>query len=110
MPPLPGLFGGLATYFLSGAFPSQCLFDAFLFSRFQVERVFLDLLDDVFLHHLALKATQCIFNGLTFMNPNLRHLNPPISGRLPEYQRGSRLFVLLSHAVRTMLTTSILSD
>jgi hypothetical protein len=75
---LLSLFDGFATHFLTAAFPSQCLLDAFLFSGLQVERMFLDVLDNVFLHHLAFKPAQCIFNGLTFINPNLSHPSPPI--------------------------------
>jgi len=65
-----------------------------------------DLFNNVFLLDFAFETTQCIFNGLTFMNPNLRHSVPPmhtLSERL-------RLFVLLSHAVRTILAVAILSD
>src|SRR5215468_8693634 len=66
-----------------------------------------DVFNNVFLLDFAFETTQCIFNGLTFMNPNLRHSVPPMS---IHYQNGSRLFVLLSHAVRTMLAVPILSD
>src|SRR5215467_5596593 len=66
-----------------------------------------DVLNNVFLLDFAFETTQSIFNGLTFMNPNLRHSLPPMS---IHYQNGSRLFVLLSHAVRTMLAVPILSD
>src|SRR6516164_7939576 len=66
-----------------------------------------DLFNNVFLLDFSFETTQCIFNGLTFMNPNLRHSVPPMS---IHYQNGSRLFVLLSHAVRTMLAVPILSD
>src|SRR5215475_5888690 len=66
-----------------------------------------DLFNNVFLLDFAFETTQCIFNGLTFMNPNLRHSVPPMS---IHYQNGSGLFVLLSHAVRTMLRVPILSD
>src|SRR5215831_17767763 len=64
------------------------------------------LFNNVFLLDFAFETTQCIFNGLTFMNPNLRHSVPPmhtLSERL-------RLFVLLSHVVRTILAVPILSD
>src|SRR5215467_12066693 len=66
-----------------------------------------DVFNNVFLLDFAFETTQCIFNGLTFMNPNLRHSVPPMS---IHYQNGSRLFVLLSDAVRTMLAVPILSD
>src|SRR5262245_60234950 len=36
--------------------------------------MFLNFLDDLFLQNLALKSPQCIFNGLAFVNLNLRHL------------------------------------
>src|SRR5215468_6746380 len=63
-----------------------------------------DVFNNVFLLDFAFETTQCIFNGLTFMNPNLRHSVPPMS---IHYQKGSGLFVLLSHAVRTMLGSPI---
>jgi hypothetical protein len=46
---------------LSAAFASQRLLDPSLFSRFQVEGMFLDLLDDVFLLNLSLEPTKRVF-------------------------------------------------
>src|SRR5215831_6321152 len=45
-----------------------------------------DVFNNVFLLDFAFETTQCIFNGLTFMNPNLRHSVPPTS---VHYQNGS---------------------
>ena len=63
--------------FLTGALPGECLLDAFLFPRLHIVGVFSDFLDNVFLLYLALKATQCAFNGFAFMNENLGHAVPP---------------------------------
>src|SRR5262249_50455707 len=48
--------------------------------------MFPGLFNNVFLLDFAFETTQCIFNGLTFMNPNLRHSVPPMS---IHYQNGS---------------------
>ena len=63
------------TRFLSAAFARQCFFHALLLARLQVEGVPLDLLDDVFLLHLALEATQCIFEGLALLKSYFCQLN-----------------------------------
>ena len=52
----------------------KSLFRAALLSRLHVVAVFLDLFDDVFLLHLALKPAQRIFQGLTFLNAHFSHL------------------------------------
>lgn len=44
---------------------------AFLFTGFQIKRVTLDFLDDVFRLHLALKAPQCVLKGFAFLYSNL---------------------------------------
>jgi hypothetical protein len=49
----------------------QRFFHALLFTRFQVERVTLDFLDNVFGLHLALKAPQGILKGFAFLYSNL---------------------------------------
>jgi hypothetical protein len=61
--------------FLSAALARQCFFDALLLARFQVKGVALDLLDDVFLLHLALEATQRILEGLALLEPYFCQLN-----------------------------------
>jgi hypothetical protein len=45
------------------------------FAWLQVQGVPLDLLDDVFLLHFALKATQCILEGFAFLESHFRQLN-----------------------------------
>ena len=52
----------------------KSLFRAPLFTRLHVVTVFLDLLDDVFLLHLALEPAQGIFQRLTFLNTYFGHL------------------------------------
>jgi hypothetical protein len=49
----------------------QRFFHALLFTRFQVERVALDFLDNVFGLHLTLKASQGILKGFAFLYSNL---------------------------------------
>ncbi len=61
------LFADLLTIPLAG----QCFLHALLFARFQVKRVALDFLDNVFGLHLALKAPQGILKGFAFLNSNL---------------------------------------
>jgi len=65
---------------LSGALPSQCSFHALLFAGLQVEGVTLDLLDYVFLLHLALEAAQSILEGFTLLKLNFCQIyTPPVS-------------------------------
>jgi hypothetical protein len=61
--------------FFSAALTGQCFFHALFFARLQVKGVTLDLLDDVFLLHFALEATQCIFEGLALLKSYFCQLN-----------------------------------
>gem|GEM_PF-4848245 len=61
----------LFTNLLAIALARQRFLHALLFTWFQVERVTLDFLDDVFGLHLALKAPQGILKGFAFLNSNL---------------------------------------
>jgi hypothetical protein len=63
------------TCFLSAALARQRFFHAFLLARLQVKGVTLDLLDNVFLLHLALEATQRVFEGLALLKSYLCQLN-----------------------------------
>lgn len=66
--------------FLPAALSRQRLLNAFLLARFQVEGVFLDFLNDVFLLDLSFEAPQRIFDGLAILNSNFRHSIHPQSG------------------------------
>ena len=57
----------LVASLLPGPFASQGFFYSPLCSRFQVERVSLDFLDDIFLLDLALEATQRVFEGFSLL-------------------------------------------
>jgi hypothetical protein len=59
----------------SAALARQRFLHALFFAGLQVKGVTLYLLDDVFLLHLALKATQCIFEGLALLKSNFCQLN-----------------------------------
>ncbi len=59
----------------SAALTRQRFLYALLLARLQVKGVTLDLLDDVFLLHLALEATQCIFEGLALLKSYFCQLN-----------------------------------
>ena len=83
------LFGVFCGYFLLNRFPtnlfpaslpSKRLFDALLFAWLQVEGVFFDFLNDVFLLDLSFEAPQGIFNRFAVLNPNLRQSVHPQSG------------------------------
>ena len=50
------LGGAVATQFFPKTLARQGLFDPFLFARFQVERMLLGILDDIFLLDFALEA------------------------------------------------------
>ena len=61
----------LLTDLLAIALASKRLFHAFLFTRFQIKRMTLDFLDNVFRLHLALEAPQCVLKGFAFLYSNL---------------------------------------
>ena len=63
------------TRFLAAALTGQCFFYALLLARLQVKGVTLDLLNNVFLLHFALEATQCIFEGLALLKSYFCQLN-----------------------------------
>src|SRR6185437_8794170 len=50
------------------AFEGQSLFHPHLLAWLHIIRMPLDFLNDVFLLHLALKTTQCIFKRFAFLN------------------------------------------
>jgi hypothetical protein len=60
------------TCFLARPLASQRGFHALLLARFEVKGVSLDLLDDVFLLHLALKAAKSVFEGFSLLQSNFR--------------------------------------
>jgi hypothetical protein len=61
--------------FFPAALAGQRFFHPLLLTRFQVKGVTLDLLDDVFLLHLALEATQCVLEGLALLKSDFCQLN-----------------------------------
>jgi hypothetical protein len=61
----------LLTDLLAIALASKRLFHALLFTWFQIKRVTLDFLDNVFRLHLALEAPQCVLKGFAFLYSNL---------------------------------------
>ena len=63
------------TCFFPAALARQRFFDALFLARLQVKGVPLDLLDDVFLLHFALKATQRILEGLALLESYFCQLN-----------------------------------
>jgi hypothetical protein len=61
----------------ASAFPSESSLDAFFLSGFQVKRVALDLFNNVFLLHLALKTAQGVFEGFSLLQSNFRQTDTP---------------------------------
>ena len=61
----------LLTELLAIALASKRLFHALLLTWFQIKRVTLNFLDNVFRLHLALKAPQCVLKGFAFLYSNL---------------------------------------
>lgn len=57
---LPLVLFLLFTSFFAAPFAGQCLFQALLFTRLQIEGVALDLFNDVFGLHLALETAEGI--------------------------------------------------
>ena len=71
----------LATEFLTVPLTRQCLFGPALVTRLQVERVLLDVLDDVFLLNLTLESSQGVLDGFTILNPHFSQSMHPHSTR-----------------------------
>ena len=65
----------LLTSFFPAAFACQCFLHALLFARLQIKGVALDLLNYVFLLHLALEAPQCILKGLALLQSDFCQRN-----------------------------------
>ena len=81
----------LLVLLLARLFPATLACQSFLgplfLARFQVERMALHFLDDVFLLHFALETTQCIFQAFTLLDPNFRQSKtPPNQPELDLYQ------------------------
>jgi len=66
----------LVSRFLAKPLPGQCLLHPLLLARLQIKGVSFDLLDDVFLLHLAFEAPQRVLQRLTFLNPHFRQTAP----------------------------------
>ena len=58
----------VAALLLPGALTRQGLFGPAFVARLQVERVLLNVFDDVFLLHFPLETAERAFNRLTFLN------------------------------------------
>ncbi len=63
----------LSTEFLTVPLTRQGLLGPALVTRLQVERMLLDVLDDVFLLNLALEAAECTFDRLALLNLDFSH-------------------------------------
>ena len=61
----------------SGALTSQRSLHTLLFAGLQVKGVTLDLLNDVFLLHLAFKAAQSILEGFSLLKPHFCQTDTP---------------------------------
>src|SRR5436189_27780 len=59
--------GGLAAQLLARTFTRQGLLGATAISRFQVEGMLLDILDDIFLLHLPLEPAKRAFDGFAIL-------------------------------------------
>ncbi len=69
----------LASQFLPAPLPGKRLFCTSLVAGFEVVRMLLDVLNDVFLLHLALKPAQRAFDRLAFLHLDLSQTFPPTS-------------------------------
>jgi hypothetical protein len=67
----------LLTNLLTIALTSERFFHTLLLTWFQIKRVTLYFLDNVFRLHLALKAPQCVLKGFAFLYSNLCQENTP---------------------------------
>jgi hypothetical protein len=62
-----GFLARHAAHFLPQSFARERLFDAFLFAGLEVERMFLGILNDVFLLNLAFETAKSAFEGFAFI-------------------------------------------
>ena len=92
----------------SGALPSERSFYALFFAGLQVEGVTLDLLDDVFLLHLALETAQGIFQRLILLNDDFSHCfnSPPIRFGLVNCAVSLRLLTALKNYLMRLMASS----
>src|ERR1700733_12953461 len=63
--------------FFAGAFASQCLLHSLLLTRFQIESVSLNVLNDVLLQDLSLKALERALQAFAIMKLNFSQRNSP---------------------------------
>ena len=63
--------------FLASTLASESSLDTLLLAGLQVKGVALDLLDNVFLLHLALKPTQSVLEGLALLKPYFCQTDTP---------------------------------
>ena len=63
--------------FLASALASQRGFYTFLLTGLEVKGVALDLLNNIFLLHLALEAAQGVLEGFTLLQSNFRQTDTP---------------------------------
>ncbi len=66
------LLGTQVAHFFPQPLARQRLLDPLLFTRLQIERVFLCIFDNIFLLNLPLEAPQSAFQGFTFIQNNFR--------------------------------------
>ena len=84
-------FNALILFFaclLSGALARERGLHTLFFAGLQVEGVSLNLLDDVFLLHLALEAAQSILEGFTLLKPYFCQIYTP-----PDSSGWTRIFM-----------------
>jgi len=65
------------TRFLARTLASESSLYTLLLAGLQVKGVALDLLDNVFLLHLALETTQSVLEGFTLLKPNFCQTDTP---------------------------------
>ena len=70
-------------HLLAAPLSGQCLLRTTLVTRLQIEGVFLNVLDDVLLLHLAFESTQGTLDRFTILNSNFRQLRFHPLHRLP---------------------------
>jgi hypothetical protein len=79
--PGPAALLRFAPELLAISLSRQCLLGPALVPRFKVERVLLDVLDDVFLLHLPLEPSESALNGFALLNLDFSHaVKHPLTG------------------------------
>ena len=95
-----------AAHLFSQPLTRQGLFNPFLFAGLKVERVFLYILNDIFLLDFALEAPESAFKGFAFIQNDFRQSTHLLKDERISYSAAARLSSLMNGGSRQSLVGS----